>query len=347
MIDHARFAALVDQRMAQVIDRERGHYGHLDPLVDGMFTEIARLLGAGGKRTRPEFAHLGWVAAGGEPYALTAVNIGAALELLHVSALVHDDVIDGADSRRGAATTHVRVAAEHHRHGWAGEERRVAEGAAVLTGNVAYAMADAALGDVNAGAREQWTRVRTEVNIGQYLDLLGSAARQFDEEHVLRVMTMKTAKYTVERPLRMGAAATGTADESLVDSLGMFGEFLGVAFQMRDDILGVFGDPSVTGKPAGDDLREGKTTFLTAFALMHADDAQRAVLSRIGSPDLTDAEILNIQMIMRECGALGRAENEVEGFRAKAFGLVGDGQVSDDVLAELVRAADRVTRRVS
>lgn len=347
MIDSARFTALVDRRMAQVIERERGHYGHLDPLVDDMFTEIARLVGAGGKRTRPEFAHLGWVAAGGEPYAQTAVNIGAALEFLHVSALIHDDVIDGAGSRRGAPTTHVRIADEHRRLGWAGEERRISEGAAVLTGNVAYAMADAALGDVNAGARKQWTRVRTEVNIGQYLDLVGSAARQFDEEHVLRVMGMKTAKYTVERPLRMGAAATGTTDEFLVDSLGLFGELLGIAFQMRDDILGVFGDPSVTGKPAGDDLREGKTTYLTAFAFANADDAQTAVLSRIGSPDLTDAEIAGIQQIMRECGALDRAENEISGFRAKAFGLVEHGRVSDEVLAELVRAADKVTRRVS
>ena len=347
MIDTARFAELVDQRMTRVIERERGHYGHLDPLVDAMFTEIARLVGAGGKRTRPEFAHLGWVAAGGEPYAPTAVNIGAALELLHVSALVHDDVIDGAASRRGAPTTHVRIAGEHRRLGWAGEERRIAEGAAVLTGNVAYAMADAALGDVNAEARKQWTRVRTEVNIGQYLDLLGSAARQYDEEHVLRVMTMKTAKYTVERPLRMGAAATSTTDTSLINSLGLFGELLGIAFQMRDDILGVFGDPAVTGKPAGDDLREGKTTFLTAFALMYADDARQSVLSRIGSPGLTDVEVTDIQEVMRECGALARAENEIEGFRAKAFGLIENGFLSDDVLAEFVRAADRVTRRVS
>lgn len=347
MIDTARFAALVDQRMLQVIDRERENYGGLDPLVDAMFGEIARLVNAGGKRTRPEFAHLGWVAAGGEPYARTAVNVGAALELLHVSALIHDDVIDGAGSRRGAPTTHVRIAGLHRDLAWAGEERRIAEGGAVLTGNIAYAIADAALGDVNEAARKQWTRVRTEVNIGQYLDLLGSAGRQFDAEHVLRVMGMKTAKYTVERPLRMGALATGTENLGLVDSLGVFGELLGIAFQMRDDVLGVFGNPSVTGKPTGDDLREGKTTFLTCGVLSDDAGSRQPVLSRIGNPDITDAEIAEIQQIIRESGALDGIEEQIVAFREKAFGNIAHGMLSDEMLAEFVRAADRVTQRVS
>ena len=347
MIDVSRFAALVDARMAQVIQRERENYGGIDPLVDEMFEEVSRLVNAGGKRTRPEFAHLGWVAAGGEPYAQTAVNVGAALELLHVSALIHDDIIDAAGSRRGSATTHVRIADRHRRMGWAGEERRVSEGAALLTGNIVVSVADAALGEVNAEARKQWTRVRTEVNIGQYLDLLGSAARQFDSEHVLRVMGMKTAKYTVERPLRMGAVATGTEDMVLVDALGFFGELLGIAFQMRDDVLGVFGDPEVTGKPTGDDIREGKMTFLTVGALADELGDRPAVLSRIGSPDITDAEIAEIQGIIRESGALEWVEFQIEAFRGKAFGLIEHGVMDDGMLAEFVRAADRVTRRVS
>ena len=347
MIDPARFTALVDERLARVIERERGHYGNLHPAVDGMFADISRLVSAGGKRTRPEFAHLGWVAAGGEPYARTAVNIGAALELLHVSALVHDDVIDGAGSRRGAPTTHVRVAGEHRRLGWAGEERRISEGAAVLTGNVAYAIADAALGEVNAGTRKQWTRVRAEVNIGQYMDLIGSAAREHSPDHVLRVMAMKTAKYTVERPLRMGASATGTADESLVDRLGKFGELLGIAFQLRDDVLGVFGDPPSTGKPVGEDLREGKTTMLVACALERAGAGQRAVLARIGDPGLTESDIAAIQDVIRDTGALAEVESDILGFRNKAFGDPDHPPFAPGIMAELERAADRVTKRVS
>lgn len=346
MIDSARFTSLVDARLAQVIERERGYYGNLDPLVGDMFAELSRLVNAGGKRTRPEFAHLGWVAAGGQPHAATAVNIGAAFELLHVSALVHDDVIDGAASRRGSATTHVRVGERHGHLGWAGEQRRIAEGAAVLTGNIAFAMADAALGDVNAEARKQWTRVRTEVNIGQYMDLLGSAARVRSADHAMRVMAMKTAKYTVERPLRMGAAATGTTDVSLVGALGLFGELLGIAFQLRDDVLGVFGDPKVTGKPVGDDLREGKSTLLVARALEWADPAQREILARIGNPSLSDTDIADLQDVIRQTGALENVENEITGFRDKALGAL-TGTLDGPVLGELESVAGRVTARVS
>lgn len=347
MIDSSRFTALVDERLTRVIERERGFYGGLDPRVDDMFTEIARLVNSGGKRTRPEFAHLGWVAAGGEPYAQTAVNVGAALELLHVSALIHDDVIDGAGSRRGSATTHVRVAEQHRRLGWAGEERRISEGAAVLTGNVVLAMADVALGEVNSAARKQWTRVRTEVNIGQYMDLTGSAARVQTPEHAMRVMVMKTAKYTVERPLVMGAMAAGSGEDGVVWHLRLYGEMLGIAFQLRDDVLGVFGDPSVTGKPTGDDLREGKATLLIARARERADAAQRAVLSRIGDPGLSDSDIAAVQDVIRETGALLDAEQNIEGFRNKALGGSEDWGFEPAVLAELVRAADKVTRRVS
>jgi len=347
VIDSSRFTALVDQRMARIIERERGHYGHLDPMVDDLFTEIARLVGAGGKRTRPEFAHLGWVAAGGEPYAPTAVNIGAALEFLHVSALIHDDVIDGAGSRRGAATTHVRIADRHRELGWAGEERRISEGAAVLTGNVVYAMADAALGDVNAAARKQWTRVRTEVNIGQYMDLMGSATRVQTPEHAMRVMVMKTAKYTVERPLVMGAMAAGAGENGVVWHLRHYGEMLGIAFQLRDDVLGVFGDPSVTGKPTGDDLREGKATLLIARARERANPTQLALLSRIGDPGLSAADIAAVQDVIRETGALLDAEQNIEGFRNKALGGSEGWALEPGILAELVRAADKVTRRVS
>lgn len=347
MIDSARFTSLVDERLSRVIERERSHYGNLDPLVDAMFTEIARLVNAGGKRTRPEFAHLGWVAAGGEPYARTAVNIGAALELLHVSALIHDDVIDGAGSRRGSATTHVRIADQHRRLAWAGEERRVSEGAALLTGNVVYAIADAALGDVNAAARKQWTRVRAEVNIGQYLDLVGSAARAQSADHVMRVMIMKTAKYTVERPLVMGAVAAGAGEDGFVQHLRLYGEMLGIAFQLRDDVLGVFGDPSVTGKPVGEDLREGKTTMLVARALESADTAQKAVLARIGTPGLSASDVASIQEVIRETGALLDAEQNIEGFRNKALGDSENWGIAPGILAELIRAADKVTRRVS
>ena len=345
MIDSARFTSLVDERLARVVRRERDHYGHLDGHVGWVLDEIDRLVTAGGKRVRPEFAHLGWIAAGGEPCAQTAVNIGAALELLHVSALVHDDVIDGAATRRGADTTHVRVARDHRERGWSGEERRISEGAAVLAGNITLAMADSALGDVNAAARKQWTRVRIEVNLGQFMDLLGAASRAAEPERIWRVMAMKTAKYTVERPLRMGAAAAGTDNEWIVETLGSFGEMLGIAFQLRDDVLGVFGHPEVTGKPVGDDLREGKSTMLVAHAQERADAPQRAVLDRIGDPSLTPDDVARIQQVIIDTHALQSVEGDIEGFRNKALGMIEHVDLPDGVFTELAAIADRMTRR--
>lgn len=348
MIDSVRFTSLIDERLAHVVRRERDHYGHLDGHLEWVLDEIDRLVRAGGKRMRPEFAHLGWIAAGGEPCAQTAVNIGAALELLHVSALVHDDVIDGAATRRGADTTHVRVAKDHRDRGWSGEERRISEGAALLAGNIALAMADAALGEVNAAARKQWTRVRIEVNLGQYMDLLGAASHDLDPDRVLAMMAMKTAKYTVERPLRMGASATvGPDNEWIVDTLGSFGELLGIAFQLRDDVLGVFGHAEVTGKPVGDDLREGKTTMLIAQSLVRADEAQRAVLARIGDPSLTDDDIGRIQQVIVDTGGLRVVENDIDGFRNKALGVIENRDLPLGVVEELTAIAHRVTRRDS
>jgi len=348
MIDRARFVSHVDARLAATIERERGFYGHLaDDEIGSVLSSIAGLVASGGKRTRPEFAHLGWIAAGGEESAQTVVNIGAALELLHVSALIHDDIIDGARTRRGAPTIHVGLAARHRAESWTGEERRLSEGAALLAGNIAMALADAALGEINEEARKQWVRVRNEVNIGQYMDLIGAAKGSLTPDRIWSVMAMKTAKYTVERPLRMGAAAADPDNEGVQFSLGNFGEMLGIAFQLRDDVLGVFGDPAVTGKPVGDDLREGKTTMLVAGALQRADDAQRRVLSRIGDPSLTDGDVADIQEVIRATGALADVEGNIEGFRNKAVGSIEHSRLPAPVVEELVRMADRVTRRTS
>lgn len=347
MIDAARFRTLVDERLDAVINAERSANGFGDPLVQSALDEIARLAFAGGKRTRPEFVHLGWVAAGGEPFDTTAVNIGAAFELLHVSALVHDDVIDGALLRRGRPTTHVHIHGLHVAQDWAGESRRVSEGAAVLIGNIALALADVALADVNPLAREEWTRVRLEVNAGQYLDLVGSAMRTTGADHARNVMILKTAKYTVERPLRMGAVATGTAKAGLVSALSAFGLDLGIAFQLRDDILGVFGSEETTGKPVGDDLREGKATLLLSCARERADGHQLSLLAVVGDPGLSGAQVGEIQQVIRDTGAVDVIEQEIVEHSARAFVHLA-GAVTDGALLDQFReTAGRMTRRVS
>lgn len=347
MIDAVRFRTLVDERLDQVINGERGARGFGDPMLQSALDEIARLAFAGGKRTRPEFVHLGWIAAGGEPFAAQAVDMGAAFELLHVSALVHDDVIDGALLRRGKPTTHVHIEGLHVSQDWAGEPRRVSEGAAVLIGNIALALADSALGEVNPLAREEWTRVRIEVNAGQYLDLVGSAMRRSDVDHALQVMTLKTAKYTVERPLRMGAAATGSAAAGLMTALSGFGTDLGIAFQLRDDVLGVFGEEETTGKPVGDDLREGKSTLLMARARQRATEAQSRLLAVVGDPGLSPSQVSEIQQVIRDTGALDEIEAEIDSYLQRALGHVattfGDGPLG----TQFRETAERMVRRVS
>ena len=344
MIDSVRFRSLVDERLEEVITAERQRIADRAPLIAPVFDEVSRLAFAGGKRTRPEFVHLGWIAAGGQPLADVAVNIGAAFELLHVSALVHDDVIDGALLRRGKPTTHVHVAGLHVREGWAGEERRVSEGAAVLTGNIAYALADTALGGINDLAREEWNRVRLEVNAGQYLDLIGAAMRVDDEDHALAVAYLKTAKYTVERPLRMGAAATGPVEESVMSGLTDFGMLLGIAFQLRDDVLGVFGDEAQTGKPVGDDLREGKATVLMSRARRMAPPADRGLLDVVGDPGLSAAQVAEIQDVIRSCGALESVESEIADYTERAVGMLGPGMACAGELTDIAR---RMAKRAS
>ena len=347
MTDAARFRALVDERLGEVLAAERGTSGFSDPMLQSALDEIDRLSFAGGKRTRPEFVHLGWVAAGGEPMAGAAVDIGAAFELLHVSALVHDDVIDGALMRRGQPTTHVHLRDLHVSRDWAGEARRVSEGAAVLIGNIAMALADVALGDANPAAREEWTRVKVEVNAGQYMDLVGSAMRRADEAHALNVMTLKTARYTVERPLRAGAAATGRATPGLMGGLSGYGLELGVAFQLRDDVLGVFGDEAITGKPVGDDLREGKATLLLAHARSRADESQARLLGVVGDPGLSPAQVGEIQEVIRATGALDAVESEIAARAERAVGLIRSVIDDSDLVARFADIAERMVRRVS
>jgi geranylgeranyl diphosphate synthase type I len=160
------------------------------------------------------------------------------------------------------------------------------------------------------------------------------------------MMAMKTAKYTVERPLRMGAAAAAGPDEEwVIDCLGTFGELLGIAFQLRDDVLGVFGHPEVTGKPVGDDLREGKTTMLIAQSLVRADASQRAVLDRIGEPSLTPDDVARIQQVIIDTGGLRVVENDINGFRNKALGLIEHRDLPFGVVEELTAVAHRVTSR--
>ena len=274
-------AARVDTALSEVFAQERATWRALDPALDVPLGDLEDFVAGGGKRIRPAYCHWGWVTAGGDPDADGMLPGTCALELLHAFALVHDDVMDGSPTRRGSPTTWARYIRRHEAGRWQGEDRRFGEAAAILVGDIAMVMADRCIGNATPEVRAVWDALRTELNMGQYLDVLGTVTGEVTAESARTIMRNKTAGYTIVRPLQLGAALAGRAD--LADDLAAHGMPLGIAFQLRDDMLGAFGDSERTGKPVGDDLAEGKPTVLLALAREAADPcaARRARQGRL------------------------------------------------------------------
>ncbi|MEL6894068.1 MAG: polyprenyl synthetase family protein, partial [Actinomycetota bacterium] len=296
-------------RLDDFLASERDRWAGFDPQLAQPIDEIRRLVLSGGKRLRPAFTHWGYVGAGGDPEAQINVDAGCAFELMHAFALFHDDVMDDADSRRGQPTTHVVAAKEHAEQGWAGESRRFGEGVAILVGDLAFVYADQLLEEATPEAARIWNELRIELNIGQYLDILGGVSRTREIVTAERICRYKSGKYTIERPLHLGAVlADAERAAELLPHLSNYGLPLGDAFQMRDDVMGAFGDEADTGKPVGGDLIEGKPTPLLARAVRSADAAQRAVLDLVGDPALSPSDVARVQQAIVDTGALDELE---------------------------------------
>jgi geranylgeranyl diphosphate synthase, type I len=284
------------------------------------------------------------------------VRAAAALELLHASALIHDDYIDGSDTRRGAPAIHRRFEGLHRMGGWEGEPERFGAAAAVLLGDLMLVWCDEMLTRCGLdavrieAARPVFDLMRSEVMAGQYLDVLAQSrglSVSTPQETLARasaVLRYKSAKYTVERPLQLGAAlATGVADGPLAAALSRYGLPLGEAFQLRDDVLGVFGDPAATGKPAGDDLREGKQTVLVALAAQQATDAHaKALRAGLGDPRLGEDGVEELRAIIARTGALAEVERRISELTRSALEALREAPITAEsrgVLAELAVAA--------
>lgn len=335
----------VEAELAALIDREEDRWIIEDPELAVLFDEMRMLVLGGGKRMRPAFCLLGALAAGGATSA-DVVRAGAAVEMLHAMALFHDDVIDGSASRRGRETTHVRHMRLHHEGAWAGDATRFGDGVAILVGDLAFVYADRLMETMSARVRGVWAQMRLEVNFGQYLDVVGSARRDFTSATAERIGLFKTAKYTIERPLHIGALiADPTVADGILDALSGYGVSLGVAFQMRDDVLGVFGEPDVTGKPAGDDLRESKPTALVAEAIAAASPAQRSVLDRIGDPGLDAAGVADIRRAIADTGALESVESKIKALTESAVRSLDVLDLRDDVREKFVSLAHAIAWR--
>lgn len=337
----------LDAHLAELLEHEIARWVAFDDDLAEPLNEVRRLVLAGGKRLRPAFCHWGFVGAGGDPDDRRVLDAGAAFELMHAFALFHDDVMDGALTRRGEPTTHEIFGADHARSGGAGESRRFGEGIAILVGDLACVYSDRLLAGAPREAWDVWNELRIELNIGQLLDIIGSARHERRREKAERICRYKSGKYTIERPLHLGAvlAAPQRADE-LMPALSAYGLPLGDAFQMRDDVMGAFGDQSVTGKPVGDDLREGKPTPLLAIATERADTSERrAALARVGAPDITDDDVAAAQRVIVETGALQEMEDTIDRLTTRAIAALDAAPILDVAKSELVLLAEYVSQR--
>jgi geranylgeranyl diphosphate synthase type I len=341
-------ASRVEQRISDVLAPEEQRWSAFDEDLVSPVAEIRRLVASGGKRLRPAFCHWGFVGAGGDPDSMVSLDAGAALELLHGFALFHDDVMDGSTSRRGAPVTHDVFADEHRRSGSSGESRRYGDGIAILVGDLAFVYSDRLMSDVSAQAREIWHELRIELNVGQLLDLIGSARNERRRFKAERICRYKSGKYTIERPLHLGAmlVAPSRAAE-LLPALSTYGLPLGDAFQMRDDVMGAFGETAITGKPVGDDLREGKPTPLMAIAMERANGSQREVLSLVGREQLTDAQVAAAQQAIVDCGALDEMESVILRLRDEAIASLTAAPIEPSAKGELESLALYVTDRLT
>ena len=301
-------AARVQVRLSEILAAERREWVALDPSLDEPLGDLSEMVLGGGKRIRPAYCHWGWLMGGGDPGGDGALDGGCALEILHAFALAHDDVMDGSDTRRGSPTVWRKFVQRHRDRSWHGEDRRFGEAAAVLVGDMAMVLADRTLGWVSPESRAVWDQLRTELNMGQYLDVVGGARGSATADEARRIIEHKTARYTVVRPLQLGAALAGRPD--LAEPLARHGRPVGMAFQLRDDVLGAFGDPAATGKPVGDDLREGKPTLLMAMTKSAATPSQLTVLDAVGS-EMDDETVAGVQQVILDTGALARLENEI------------------------------------
>jgi geranylgeranyl diphosphate synthase type I len=277
------------------------------------------------------------------------------LEFFHAAALVHDDIMDRSDTRRGKPSAHRAFDALHLRSGYAGDADRFGVSSALLFGDLLLAFSDelvtagiAGQGPSGRRARAEFNNMRRDVTVGQYLDIVEEVAwpvveRDAALDRAIRVVTYKSAKYSIEAPLRIGAALAG-ADAEVLDGLSRFGLPLGIAFQLRDDLLGVFGDEAQTGKPVGDDLREGKRTALIAIAESRLGDATTS-LAGLGDDHLSPARVAEMQTLLRNVGAEDAVERMIADHLEQAHVALADIPVTENVRTALGDIAQIVTAR--
>ena len=351
--DAAEFGHRVQEALDRFLDEQGERLAPLGPDAAALLEEARRCVG-GGKRLRAAFCYWGYRSVRPAPTPEeddALVRACASLEVLHASALVHDDYMDASDTRRGRPATHKAFEAAHRSAGWPGSSGQYGAAAAILLGDLLLSWADELLrrcglpAHLVGDALDVFDLCRSEVITGQFLDVSVQARGTADVDAAMTVLRYKSAKYSVERPLHIGAALAGASAQEVTD-LAAVGLPLGEAFQLRDDLLGVFGDPEATGKPAGDDLVEGKRTVLVALALDAAPPAEAAVLeAALGTPAAA-AQVARLREIIDASGAHAQVEHVIGELSLRALAALDRARVDDAARGVLRKLAAAATHRV-
>ncbi|MCC7127416.1 MAG: polyprenyl synthetase family protein [Microbacteriaceae bacterium] len=372
MAERALYMRNVQQTLSDALDQRESLAVNLNPQLSELF-RVARELLLGGKRFRAQFVYLGWLAAATEessdsnrnrsegPAPLNLAKVAAALELFHAAALVHDDLIDNSDTRRGGSSVHRLFEELHSERNWAGESEGFGRASAILLGDLLLSWSEEDFNNslgllpevtLHSRARSEFDQMRTEVMYGQYLDVLAGQVWSTDtgslnSELTNQVIVLKSAKYSVEAPLRIGCSV-GNGTDQLLRALSSFGLPIGIAFQLRDDLLGVFGDPLITGKPAGDDLREGKRTMLVSIARSRFSKARlRDFDQLLGDRSLSASQIERLQSMIADSGALEEVEALIAENAKRGFQELSSEAISPVAAQGLRELAEKVLHRSS
>ena len=341
----------VEEELSIFLNFESAYLNTISTELYPVSEALTAFLLDGGKRLRPLFAYAGFAAAGGS-LEKPVVRAMSALELLQACALIHDDLMDGSDTRRGKPSIHRHFETIHVQDGLDGFAPQYGVSAAVLLGDLALVWSDQMLNSAGL-TTEQFARVfpyynemRVELMAGQFLDIHEQTQKTTSVDRSMKIARYKSGKYTIERPLHLGAAMTSSASPEIFAALSAYGLPLGEAFQLRDDLLGVFGDPTITGKPAGDDLREGKRTVLIAMTNDRQSEAQREIARKhFGKPDLDAQGVAALQEIIESTGARAELETTIGRLTDAALAAAESSLFTNEGKALLVELANIATKR--
>ena len=338
------FLKAVEGELARLFADERAAAANAAPTSTLLLDEVGRIVEAGGKRLRPLFCYWGYRAGGGRNEDAIP-RAGAAIELLHTCALIHDDLIDASDSRRGVPSTFRKL---QESLGGGIEKGRAA---AVLAGDLAQALADRLLmssafpAERILPAFDRFNDMRVQAVGGEFLELLGAADEGLDERAARRIAAQKSGSYSVAGPLLVGAALAG-ADASVEATLGDYGWALGEAFQLRDDILSTFGDPALTGKDADSDIRQGTPTALVVNAREAGGAPVRRMLKDLlGKDGLSSEDVERVRAVIVATGAVSHVVGLVNGLVERAKSALEGGPIGEESAVALADLAESMAMR--